>query len=118
MHDADTIETINCEQLATATDRLLLRGGRRSKRRPSTRAFSPHAAGSWAHVMHSAPLARASQPQIAPAWAAHHSQSFESSHHERTVSARRRNPAYAQVFAITIMIPTLVGLALGIAALL
>ena len=35
MHDADAIEAINFEQLATATDRLLLRGERISKRRPS-----------------------------------------------------------------------------------
>ncbi|MBX3160826.1 MAG: hypothetical protein KF773_32975 [Deltaproteobacteria bacterium] len=35
MHDIDAIEAINAEQLATVTDRLLLRG-RITDRRPST----------------------------------------------------------------------------------
>jgi hypothetical protein len=33
MLDAHTIQTINCEQLVTATDRMLLRGGPGAKRR-------------------------------------------------------------------------------------
>ena len=36
MYDADAIEAINFEQLATVTDRLLLRRGRVTKCRPST----------------------------------------------------------------------------------
>lgn len=41
MYDADAIEAINFEQLVTVTDRLLLRGGRISKRRPSTARIGP-----------------------------------------------------------------------------
>ncbi|HEU4734215.1 MAG TPA: hypothetical protein VFT22_40265 [Kofleriaceae bacterium] len=50
MYDADEIEAINFEQLATPTDRLLLRGNRISKRRPSAPSLV---------------LARGSQPRIA-----------------------------------------------------
>lgn len=39
MYDLTAIESINVEQLATATDRLLLRG-RVTKRRPSTTSFA------------------------------------------------------------------------------
>jgi hypothetical protein len=35
MRAADTIEAINREQLVTATDRLLIRGGRSAKSRPT-----------------------------------------------------------------------------------
>jgi hypothetical protein len=35
MHDTDTIGAINREQLATATDRLLIRGRRPAKYRPT-----------------------------------------------------------------------------------
>lgn len=41
MYDADAIEAINFEQLVTVTDRLLLRGGRLPKRRPSTARIGP-----------------------------------------------------------------------------
>ncbi len=41
MYDADAIEAINFEQLVTVTDRLLLRRGRVSKRRPSTARIGP-----------------------------------------------------------------------------
>jgi len=118
MHDADTIEAINREQLATATDRLLLRGGRLSKHRPSTRSLSAHARGSWAHLTQPAPVVRGLQPQIArSAVVARASRSLEIPEYEHTVPARRRT-AYTQMFAITVTIPTLVGLALGLAALL
>jgi hypothetical protein len=108
MQDADTIETINREQLATATDRLLLRGGRVSKRRP-TRPYAPAARGSY-QVVPPAPLARGSQPWVA----------FDTVHpaYERTVPARRRTPVYAQMFALLVAVPALVGVAIGIAALL
>ena len=41
MYDVDAIEAINFEQLVTVTDRLLLRGGRMPKRRPSTNRIGP-----------------------------------------------------------------------------
>jgi hypothetical protein len=41
MYDVDAIEAINFEQLVTVTDRLLLRGGRIPKRRPSTNRIGP-----------------------------------------------------------------------------
>jgi hypothetical protein len=43
MYDVDAIEAINFEQLATVTDRLLLRGNRLPKRRPSTNRISVYA---------------------------------------------------------------------------
>jgi len=116
MRDADTIETINREQLATATDRLLLRGGRVSKRRP-TRPYAPAARGSYQvlpavvpAVVPAAPLARGSQPWVA----------FDTVHpaYERTVPARGRTPMVAQMFALLVAVPALVGAAIGIAALL
>ena len=36
MYDVDAIEAINLEQIVTRTDRLLLRGGRLPKHRPSS----------------------------------------------------------------------------------
>jgi hypothetical protein len=111
MHDADALEAINAEQLVTATDRMLLRGGRPSKRRPRARASYPHlphgtgARGSWSQIgpqpgRHTTPAAR---------W----SEAFE-----RTVPSRRRAAPAPQLFAITLAIPTLVGIAFGLAALL
>jgi hypothetical protein len=41
MHDLDAIETINFEQLATATDRLLLHRGQVPKHRPSATELAP-----------------------------------------------------------------------------
>ena len=41
MYDVDAIEAINFEQLVTVTDRLLLRGTRLPKRRPSTDRIPP-----------------------------------------------------------------------------
>ena len=41
MYDLDAIETINFEQLATATDRLLLHRGQVPKHRPSTKQIEP-----------------------------------------------------------------------------
>ena len=43
MYDVDAIEAINFEQLATVTDRLLFRGGRLPKRRPSTNRIGVYA---------------------------------------------------------------------------
>lgn len=77
MPDTDTLETINREQLATATDRLLLGGGRAETRRRSA-PLAPHARGSIpsiayaAHVRGSTPVTpalpgRESIPSIARA---------------------------------------------------
>ena len=41
MYDVDVIEAINFEQLVTRTDRLLIRGGRLPKHRPSTNRIGP-----------------------------------------------------------------------------
>jgi hypothetical protein len=60
MPSIDTIESINREQLATASDRLLLRG-RVSRQRPRTRWVAPR--GSWPEIPHG-PLAEGSQPRI------------------------------------------------------
>jgi len=90
MYDADAIEVINFEQLATATDRILLRRGRLPRYRPSLPSLAPLA-----------PLARGSYPHI-----------------EQTAAARSSASSHAQVFAISIVIPTLVGIAIGLAALL
>ena len=130
MTDIATIEAINSEQLATATDRLLLRG-RVSKQRPSTRSLSPLARGAYAqltaqvprapYVQHApqpskAPLARGSQPRIV----IRPSQTLQviPLAYERTVPARKAGAALTQVAAVVLAVPTLVGLAVGIAALL
>lgn len=140
MYDADTIEAINVEQLVTATDRMLLRG-RVARRRPSARplaspslapyprivahtpALSPTPAPrSVSHTPAPSPtpardlyrqmiaassLARGSQPQLG------------SLRGEPTLQMRAQpSSARAQVFAITVVIPTLVGIAVGLAALL
>jgi hypothetical protein len=56
----DTIASINREQLATASDRLLLRG-RVSRQRPRTQWVAPRS--SWPEIPHG-PLAEGSQPRI------------------------------------------------------
>jgi hypothetical protein len=90
MYDADAIEAINFEQLATTTDRLLLRRGHVAKYRPSDPSPVPPtllARGSHAHIEQS--------------------------------KARRPAPSsHSQVFAITVVIPTLAGIAAGLAAML
>lgn len=60
MHSIDAIESINREQLATASDRLLLRG-RVSRQRPRTQWVAPR--GSVPEIPHG-PLAEGSQPRI------------------------------------------------------
>jgi len=100
MYDADAIEAINFEQLVTATDRLLLRGGRPSKRLPGrpTPALGSH------H-----PRARGSQPRVAPG-----SQFRE----ESTVLVHGAAARHPQALAVTVVIPMLLGIAIGLAALL
>jgi hypothetical protein len=100
MYDADTIEAINCEQLVTATDRLLIRGCRMSKRRPSIPSLGHHARGSQPSIQ-LAPVVAAVQPRIQP-----------------TAVVRAARASRTQVFAITVVIPTLVGIAVGLAAML
>lgn len=93
MHDIDTIESINREQLATASDRLLLRG-RVSRQRPRTRWVAPR--GSWPEIPHG-PLAEGSQPRIVlpprrtqhPAPPVRASQPIVIGPTERTIPARR-----------------------------
>lgn len=102
MYDVDAIEAINFEQLATATDRILLRARHGLKRRSTTGPFPT--------------LARGSQPR------------FTLDPYEKTyVPARDEEktivtgpPAHArtQSLATTIVLPTLLGIAVGLAAML
>ena len=53
MHDADAIEAISFEQLATIIDRLRLRRGCESKHQPGAPSripAAPHARGSHLHI--------------------------------------------------------------------
>jgi len=59
MYDADALEAINGEQVVTATDRLLLRGGQLSRRRHIRRL----AEGSQPHIV-LARVAEGSQPEF------------------------------------------------------
>lgn len=103
MYDADTLEAINFEQLATPTDRLLLRG-QLSKRRPSVPSLVHHARlarGTQPNLVAVQPPALPVQPNL-----------------ESTVVVRRARTPHAQVFAFTIVIPILVGVVVGLAAVL
>jgi len=94
MYDADAIEAINFEQLVTATDRLLLRGGRVSKRRPSV--------PSLVQRVPVQAFARGSEPRLEP-----------------TVATRTAaRSARSQAFASTVVIPVLLGVAVGLVAML
>jgi hypothetical protein len=97
MYDANAIEAINFEQLATATDRLLLCGGRASKRRPTRLSRRD---------------SRSERP-LADAIA----QQAQARQLEHTTIIRCR-PSHAQVFAMTVVIPALAGITAGLAALL
>jgi hypothetical protein len=112
MYDADAIEAINFEQLATITDRLLLRGNRSSRdgHAPKDRYSIP----SLAHARHARVIARGSQPHLeAP------TVMVTALPTPVVVSAPPAVPApRAQWFAVTVVIPTLVGIALGLAAML
>ena len=114
MHDADAIEAINFEQLATATDRLLVLGLRVSRRRPSVPSLVSSA--------NAAVRVRGSRPAIASAAAV-----------ARARAARRQAAALAQqaaeptVFVRTprrqalterVVVPVLIGIALGLVAML
>ena len=92
MHDAASIESINCEQLVTATDRLLVRGGRRHGRRPT-----PPAPGAFALPPS---LARGSQMNI-----------------ERTIAMRLPRKLHAPSIVLGVAIPSLLGIVCGLVAL-
>ncbi|HMG56663.1 MAG TPA: hypothetical protein VK601_24350 [Kofleriaceae bacterium] len=128
MPAAASIAVINRDQLATATDRLLL-GGRVKVRRSARALPYPRASGTGSFPLPAAPLAQGSQACIAldalagapPAPAPRRAQVFDAvDPYERTVRVapvRRRSP-YAQLAALLIAVPALVGAAIGIAALL
>jgi hypothetical protein len=158
MRNTDTIEAINGEQLATATDRLLFRAqvSRRSRLRPlppSARGYLhvPLARGSQSRIAHPAPPARGSHPYLTPPARGSHPYLTPPAHGsqprlalapraaqprlappvraaqprvpfhagaEHTLVIRPAPRAMPQVFALTLVVPALVGLALGIAALL
>ena len=118
MYDADAIEAINFEQLATVTDRLLLRGGHLSKRRPSVPSLVPHgplARGSAPYLEQTVVVRPTAAPRIEQAVVAH---PVAAPHIEQAAVARSNAAPKAQVFAITVVIPTLVGIAVGLAAML
>jgi hypothetical protein len=114
MHDADTIESINREQLATATDRLLLRGrvSRQRARWVAPRGTSP--------AIPHGPLAEGSQPRIVlparrmqhPAPPARASQTLV------IVPAPRPAAPGPVVSTIALTLSPLVGFAVGLAATL
>jgi hypothetical protein len=127
MYDA---EAINVEQLATATDRLLLRGGQMSSRvskqvfargtQPNLRLAQP--------VYAPVPPARGSEPSLAripahtpahgaPITRARQLPDHSAQAYEHTAVIRSRS-SRTQTFAVTVVIPTLVGIAAGLAALL
>jgi hypothetical protein len=142
MYDADTIEAINVEQLVTPTDRMLLRG-RVARRRPSTPALGLQGRDPYPRmVSHTATPARDLAPRrvapiatpaptatpardlyrqmVAVSSLARGSQARITSPRAEPTLQMRAQPssARAQVFAITVVIPTLVGIAVGLAALL
>jgi hypothetical protein len=108
MYDVETIEAINCEQLVTATDRWLLRASRGPARRPVPPSlFTPPPPPPAA-------FARGSQFDLErtvvdpPAFA----------DAERTARVRGTRRLRAPSLAIGLAIPSLFGLACGLAALL
>jgi hypothetical protein len=122
MHDIDTIESINREQLATPSDRLLLRG-RVSRQRPRPQWAAPR--GSSPAIPHG-PLGEGSQPRIvlparrtqhpAPPVRASRPVVIWPPAYEPTVPVRRR--AMAPVSAVALAMSPLVGFAVGLAATL
>jgi hypothetical protein len=144
MYNTDALESINREQLATATDRLLLRGYG-SRRRPSTPSLAHCARGSQPNIQLAGyDHARGSQPSIPPAATglAHGSQpniQLAAYGHAcgsqpniapatgvylvppsipPTTVVRATRASRSQAFAFTVVIPTLVGIAVGLAAML
>ncbi|TMQ16247.1 MAG: hypothetical protein E6J90_04600 [Deltaproteobacteria bacterium] len=151
MRDTETIRAINCEQLATATDRLLVRSRRVARHRAPSQPSAPGylhiplACGSQLRVGHPAPPVRASQPYLTPPRASQPyvaprgSQPYVAvrgsqpclvppasaaqprAHRasaERTMVMRSTARVMPQMLALTVVVPAIVGLAIGIAALL
>ena len=123
MYDADAIEAINAEQIATVTDRLLLQGDLLARRRLNPQSF---ARGSQPRIDFQP--ARGSSPRIdrriehtpTPRRTIAHASELPyrgPQAYEHTAIMRSAS-SYAQVFAVTVVIPTLVGVAVGLAALL
>jgi hypothetical protein len=126
MHAADRLAAINSEQLATATDRLLLRGTV-ARRRPSVRSLVPHSLDRYPRMVSHEPLARGSQPRMTAPRSLPHPAPRSAScpswmtppRGEPTLQMRAQvSSARTQVLAVTVVIPTLVGIAVGLAALL
>jgi hypothetical protein len=116
MADIDTIESINREQLATASDRLLLRG-----RVSPQRARAWTAARGTSPAIPLAPLAEGSQPQIvlpAQRWQ-HPAPPARASRTMRIVPppAAGRGPR-PLLSTIALALSPLVGFAVGLAATL
>jgi hypothetical protein len=115
MHSPDAIEAINFDQLATPTDRLLLRGLRAAKRRPSVPSLAHHSALA---------AERSSRASIAPipSLAARAPLARGSELHlEQTLHVRGDRPRRAprrDVLAFTVVMPVLLGIAVGLAAML
>ncbi|HZJ67321.1 MAG TPA: hypothetical protein VFD36_27625 [Kofleriaceae bacterium] len=130
MYDADALEAINVDQLVTPTDRLLLRGGQMSRRRRPARSF---ATGSQPHIVIER-FAQGSQPDLAIARLAPGTQpgvvvdvetasapparKRGAQQREHTAIIRSVGTTGAQMFAMTVVIPALVGVVVGLAALL
>lgn len=120
MHRIDAIESINREQLATASDRLLLRG-RVSRQRSRTQWVAPR--GSVPEIPHG-PLAEGSQPRIVlppqrtrhPAPPVRAPQPFVSVPPAWNAPAARGALPHAS--ALVLAISPLVGFAAGLAAVL
>lgn len=116
----DTIESINREQLATASDRLLLRG-RASRQRPRASWVAPRGSSPAIPL---GPLAEGSQPRIVlPARRTQHPappvrapQLLAIGSTARTAPARRG--AMPHVSAVAVALAPLVGFAVGLAAVL
>jgi hypothetical protein len=135
MRNADRIEAINSEQLATATDRLLLRASRQRSGRGSRLAdgsqarivIARRAEGSRPHIVISgevahaapapAPRAQGSQPRIviAPSLAHPAPPKRASLPAMYALPERARS---SQRFALMLLVPTMACIAAGITALL
>ena len=110
MYDVDAIEAINFEQLATVTDRILLRarhGG--LKRRSTTGPFPALARGSQPRI------ARGTQPLLTldP-----YEKTYVPPRDEEDTVVTPPPVSRSHSFATTILLPTLLGIAVGLAAML
>lgn len=122
MYDADAIEAINIEQLATITDRLLLRHGR--SRLPRARAaddrFAVPSLVARAHhprpvrIASTIPGYRVSGP---PRFARGSQPRFPGDSADHTLIVRPR-PSRARWIAVTVVIPALLGTIAGLLMLL